>query len=307
MALTNTWLQRMMRNYLIRAQLKPNLKDTLSVGSGWYGYDNGSKDFPTRNMSTILLLGDTDGVYRGSAILNYTTLRLDFLFRNFQPVVHLYNPTSTMQVAKALIKKYGLGITEESFIDEPIDGKLLPVVIPLRCRATEWLEATTVNVRIERATVDLNDILTKSTTLESPKLPTTIETGRTPAEYSYSMDFTPDLPEIFYAIQNYPTEQFEVANKDTLMAMPIMTWLLAAIKDRMEIEADWEVTGADGYAFNKSILVYNGPVSAYAPAVLNPWTPRGDDVYDNLLVIQFSNEIPGRSGLGYFHYNTVGR
>lgn len=308
MALDDWWLDRMMRGYVRQNNLTPTNKDKISVLTPTAVGTVGGINDPNaaKRMSVIVNFGDTDGNYRGSRITTYFTMRIKQLFKNVTPTVKLYNPQTMQEIGEALIKKYGLPLKVDAFSTVAVDATVLPANIQVGVGSWNWLEPDMLTVRVERASVSIPELITDSV-LESPGLPTTIMSGRTPAEYTYPLDFTPDLPEQFDAVRNYPVIAFDDTNKESLLQDPAVMWLMDAISKRMGVPSDWEVTNPDGFPLYKSLLIYNGPTADYVPANAQPWSPRGDTQFDNLLVIQFSTDIPGRSGLGFFHYNSLGR
>ncbi len=306
MALNDWWAKRLLRNFIRTSKLEPSNKDVASVLYTSFVGLAGSQLEPYKRMSAMINFADSDGNYRGAKGTTYFTMRPSLLFKNITPTVTLYNPTTMREVGEALILKYGLPLKTEAFPVTPIDATVLPADISISIGDYTWMENEFIDVRVERAKVSVPEIFT-DTVLDSPGLPTTVLTGRTPAEYTYAYDFTPDLPEDYLPLVNYPTGFFDDTVKDTVLADPGVMWLMAAIAKRMEVECSWETTDPNGFAMYKSQLVFNGMSKDYVPANAQPWSPRGDTAFENLLAIQFSSDIPGRTGLGFFHYNTLGR
>ena len=306
MALDDWWVKRLLRNFVRTSKLEPNNKDKLSVLYTTFVKSEGYQTATFTRMAMMVNFSDSDGNYRGAKSTTYFTIRPELLFKNITPAVTLYNPKTMREVGEALILKYGLPIKSDAFPVTPIDASVLPATIDISMGSYGWMEPEFIPVRITRAKVSVQELF-QNTVLDSPQIPTTLLTGRTPAEYTYALDFTPDLPEDYTALLNYPTMFFDETVKDAVMADQAVIWLMGAIAKRMAVPSDWEVVNPDGFAMFKSQLVYNGLSKDYVPANAQPWSPRGDTGFENLLVIQFSSDIPGRAGLGFFHYNTLGR
>lgn len=306
MALDDWWAKRLLRNFIRTSQLEPSNKDVASVlYTHWVG-NMGTASAPYKRMSAMINFSDSDGKYRGAKGTTYFTMRPSLLFKNITPTVTLYNPKTMREIGEALVLKYGLPLKSDAFPVTPVDASILPADISVSIGSYAWMENEFIKVRVERAKASIPDLLT-TTILDSPGLPTTVLTGRTPAEYSYAYDFTPDLPEDYLPLVNYPVDYFDTTNKDIVINDPGVLWLMSAITKRLGVECAWEVTDPNGVAMFKSQLVFNGPSKDYVPSNPQPWSPRGDTAFENLLVIQFSSDIPGRAGLGFFHYNSLGR
>lgn len=306
MALDDWWAKRLLRNFIRSSKLEPSNKDVPTVLYSTFVNDAGPEWERYKRMAVMINFGDTDGNYRGAKSTTYFTMRPSLLFKNITPSVTLYKPKTMREIGEALILKYGLPLKSDSFPVTPVDASILPAKIPVSIGDYYWMENELINVQVNRAAASVPDLFT-DTVLESPGLPTTIMTGRASAEFTYAYDFTPDLPEDYLALINYPTMFFDDTVKDAVMEDPAVLWLTAAISKRMGSECAWEVSSADGFSMYKSQMIFNGLSKDYVPATPQPWTPRGDTAFENLMVIQFSSDIPGRAGLGFFHYNTLGR
>lgn len=261
-------------------------------------------EFPENDFTghAALNFGDLDGKYRGSVLSHWKNMRLNKAFTNIEPVIWVYNPSTLRELAAVLIDRYGLPMLPTWFVDGPFDPTVLPQEVELSTLRTHVSPlGDKIKVTVNRGNVDIHDLLVNST-LESPGVPYTVMTGRASAEVSYSVDFTPELPEQYRQLLLYPTDVIGPSQYEH----PSVQLLVNLINQRFDSGKAYYSTGdAPDFNFSGSKLEFVGKPKDYVPAVNKPWSPRGDTAYDRVIVIKFSDSNVGRAGYGFFHFYEV--
>ncbi len=245
---------------------------------------------------------DLDGKYRGSVLSKWHSLNLKDSFKNITPEVWIYNATTLRGLAEALIERYCLPLEPTWFIDGPFDPTILPQTVTLETLRTHVVPAAQkIDVVVKRGNVDLGALISNDV-LESPGVPYTILTGRASAETSYCVDFTPDIPEQYRQLLQYPIGVIDPSKYEH----PSVKLLVDLIDKRFENgRAYYSTGGAPDFNFSGSKLIFVGKPKDYVPSVSKPWAPRPDTAYDRVIVIEFSDSNVGRAGLGFFHFYEV--
>ena len=249
-----------------------------------------------------LNFADLDGKYRGSVLSRWQSMNLQTAFKNISPAVWVYNSATKREIAAALIERYGLPLDSTWFADGPFDPTILPQEVELEtlrshvCPLSQKLKVT-----VDRGAVDVGTLI-ENNVLESPGVPYTVLTGRASAEVSYTVDFTPELPEQYRQLLLYPTGVIDPVKYEH----ESVKMLVNMINKRFENgKAYYSTGGAPDFNFSGSKLEFIGKPKDFVPPDGKPWSPRGDTAYDRLIVIKFSDSNVGRAGYGFFHFYEV--
>lgn len=270
---------------------------------------NGADAYQVDNTDTIMNLGWSakNNTVRGSRRVKFNKMSLSKMFNRITPVVYMYTPRSTREVAEALIKRYGLPMSPGWFVDSAIPtnvGNQPDFTIGLSVVNTLFSRAPTENegplqVRVLQADVDLADIF-KNNVMTAPVMPYVVRQGYTNLEtITYGVDFTPDTPERFIllraieaSIDLYGPEAPSAERSGNLVEL---------LTDRtgrlVTVEAD-----QDGkICLLRATLIYNGPTVGFPTS--NTW-------YDNVLVFDtildpVDSAARDFRGRAYVHYNNI--
>lgn len=294
------WLQSLTRKFVRDNQLKPLAADSVVMINPTFPPNTS----PLTNFTSkgILVFKDTDANYVGSEIVNWGACNIALLFKNIAPEVWVYNPNTLEELADALIKRYGLPFEKTWFENGPVDCTVLPIKVKLKTITNHFLVGgVELEITVNRGAADLTEIF-KDTVLESPGWPLTLATDRTSAEYSYSLDLTPGLPEDYRLLNTYPSGKMT----EELYANDAVKLLVTLINQRSEqMKAAFSTEVAGDFNFKNSELVFNGRPRNFVHPEGKPWSPGADVRYDRVLVIRFDTSAPGRGGYGFFHYYEV--
>lgn len=250
----------------------------------------------------ILVFKDTDSNYVGSEIVSWGGCNIALFFKNVTPEIWVYNPNTKRELADALIKRYGLPFEKEWFEDGPVDCTVLPIQTKLKTLTNHFLVGgVELEITVNRGVADLTEIL-KDAVLESPGWPITLATDRTSAEYSYSLDLTPGLPEDYRLLGTYPAGMMD----EVFYEHDAVKLLVSLINQRSEqMKASFSTAVAGDFNFKNSEMVFNGRPRNFVHPEGKPWSPGTDVRYDRVLVIRFDTSAPGRGGYAFFHYYEV--
>jgi len=297
-----TWSDHLVRSFVRSNAFKPLVADEAFV-TRERSPTSGAPTWDFKGQATIVF-SDTDALYRGGALIEYVALDLAKLFLNVTPEVWLYNPRTTREVAAELIRKYGVPLLAEWFVDEPFDHTTLPKTVKLKITRSNFTIQSELDVKVSRADAQLSEIFEQNV-LGSPKVPYDLLEGRTNAEFSYKQDMTPDNLAIFKELQRYPAGVCDDISKYSDQALQVLAGLITErLGWQVAYHKDSGLTPKD-LCFRGSELVYNGSSKKYVHPVNDPSSPGANTWYDNVLVVRFDNTYSGVHGLGYFHYNNL--
>lgn len=300
MQIEGRWLQTLTRKFVRDNELTPLAADSVVMVNM-----SMPPDVPSQSNFTaqgILVFKDTDSNYVGSELVSWGGCNIALYFKNVTPEIWVYNPNSTRELADALIKRYGLPFEKTWFVDSPVDCTVLPIKAKLVTLTNHFLiGGIELEVTVNRGEAQLSEIF-KDTVLDSPGWPITIATDRTSAEYSYSLDLTPGLPEDYRLLNTYPTGKMDEA----LYEHDAVKLLVGLINQRSEqMKAGFSTEVAGDFNFKNSELVFSGRPRNFVHPEGKPWSPGADVRYDRVLVIRFDTSAPGRGGYAFFHYYEV--
>lgn len=270
---------------------------------------NGADEYQMGNTSTVMNFGfrAVNFTLRGSRRVSFAKTKITTMFRNISPVVYLYTPRSHREVATELIRRYGLPLKPEWFVDTPIPtevGNSPDFVVRLRQTRTLFTVQSEVvdeelPVRVLQADVDLKDIFT-DVDLNGLTIPYTIRQGYTNTELlTFSKDFTPETRERFVLLRDIATSLdlygFDYPNSER--SANLAELMSSRMGIAVSIEGDLDQT----LSLKNATLVYNGAATGF---------PKSDTWYENVLVFDTVTDAAESSardyrGRCYVHYNTV--
>lgn len=310
MDVNNTWLQSLAMAFVRKNSLtayaadKPSVNQLNPVGfltplAPGIGHSKG-----------FLTFSDTNAALRGAVAVTWDTVNLEWLFRNIIPEIYVYNPHTKHELVAALIKRYGLPLTVDMFCDGAIDATVLPKTIQLETKGTHSTpdynseaagSRSVIDVVVKRGDVNVADVFS-STVLATPGLPFKVLSGRTHAEFVYSVDFTPGLPETYKKLRAIPvgavdSARYNSADFTALLELITQRYLYGAVA--------WNTGGVTDFNFINSSVVYNGPTKAFVHPEGKSYSPGADARYDHVVVIKFDETSASRVGYGFFHYYEV--
>lgn len=296
------WSDHLVRSFVRSNAFKPLVADEAFV-TRERSPTQGAPTWDFKGQATIVF-SDTDALYRGGALIEYSSIQLSKLFLNVVPEVWLYNPRNTREIAAELIRKYGIPLLPEWFVAEAFDHTTLPKTVTLKINRTNFTVQDELAVKVSRADAQLSEIFEQNV-LASPKVPFELLEARTNVEFSYKQDMTPDNLAIFKEFQRYPAG---VCNDISKYSDQALQMLANTITERLGWQVSYEkasgLTPKD-LCFRGSELVYNGSSKKYVHPVNDPSSPGANTWYDNVLVVRFDSTYSGVHGLGYFHYNNL--
>lgn len=266
----------------------------------FYPYVNRKWESATR---AVVGFSKEDPNFQGTRAVVASHLRLGTLFKNI-PVIeaYAYVPRTTVDVAAALIERYGLPLQADWFVSTPITDEQvnnMPFDIELSLKNVNWCQhnnaSDTITVTVYEPNVDVKDAF-GTNILDVLSLPYTVKAGATNVELlSIGVDFTPLYPEDYDRL-------LEIASDNDLYsaATPYVyrsDVLIRLMQERTGIvtkrEADW---GKNVISTYQAKFVYNGPTAGFAYA---------DTRYDRVLVFDINHNATAYSGRYYFHYNDL--
>lgn len=271
---------------------------------------NGLSENDSAASATVLNMGFSakNFTVRGSRRVRFQKMKLRTLFRGISPVVYCYTPRTAHEVADALIKRYGLPLYKEWFVDYPIAtnvGNSPDFVLRLSLVRTAFCEPESepandyLEVRVLQQEQDVAELF-KKTVLTAPTMPYVLRQGYANTELlTYGTDFTPNTIEVYESIKaiassedlyGHESPSFERAN----VLMELMT-------DRLGFPVVREADQDDALCLLRATLVYNGATIGF---------PTADTWYTNVLVFDTitdpldsaAREYRGRC---YVHYNSI--
>lgn len=302
MAYNATWSE-----HLVRRLVRLNGLKALNAEEAFFTRQDSPKGMsPTSSFTGwgTIVFRDKGADYRGGGLVTYSNLDIAVLFKNIQPVVWAYNPKTTREIAQELARQYGLPLDPNWFINEAFDYTTLPKSVLLKTNRTDFTNESVITVTVKRANADVNEIFS-NVDLDYPQISFEPMTGRTNAEFSYHMDFTPDNLTQFKDLVNYPVEM--ITSESQFLVEPVQT-LASFISTRLGLKTYFEVIEdleAGDVCFKGSQLVYNGPARNYVHPENKPSSPKADVWYERVLVVRFDPTLSGWHGLAYFHYNEL--
>lgn len=241
--------------------------------------------------------------FNGTRPVQCNHLRLSSLLKNLETVeAYVYVPRSTVEVARAVIDRYGLPLKPEWFVNSPITDEQMattPFEITLQLRSVNWCAhvypTDNLTVTVYEPNMDVKDVFGKNV-LDVLTLPYTVKNGATNVELlSVGVDFTPLYIEDYDCLLQIATDE------DLYSAATPYVYrsdvLIRLMQERTGIvtkrEADWS---KNVLSTNSAKFVYNGLTTGY---------PNSDTRYDRVLVFDISANATGFSGRYYFHYNDL--
>lgn len=270
---------------------------------------NGADQFQIANLNTVMNFGFSSANFtvRGSRRVQFNKVKLNNMFRGVSAEVFLYTPRTTHEVAAELIRRYGLPLNLDWFVNTPIPTevgnspdftiKLYMVRTLFNMEPANQDEA--LSVRVRQADVDLKDIF-KKVDLSTPKLPFTIRAGYTNTEYlTYGKDFSPETVEKFALLKAIAASEdlygFEYPSSDR------SAYLVELMNSRLDIEVTTEGDQDGKLSLKNAVFVHNGPTVGF---------PKADTWYDNVLVFDtvldpMDSSARDYRGRCYVHYNNV--
>lgn len=270
---------------------------------------NGADSEQWDKVATIMNLGWSakNNTVRGSRRVQFNKINLANMFRNITPVVYCYTPRNTREVATELIKRYGLPMNPEWFVNTTIPtavGNSPDFTIGLTVTDTLFTRSPSdsdgpLQVRVLQADVDMAELF-KSSVLNAPVMPYVVRQGYTNLEtITYGVDFTPDTPERFIllraieaSIDLYGHEAPSAERSSNLVEL---------LSDRTKIPATVDADQDGKICLLRATLVYNGPTVGFPTS--NTW-------YDNVLVFDtivdpIDSAARDYRGRAYVHYNNI--
>ena len=295
------WQQFVYRKFVSQNELRPIAADELAIIKMTKSGERGpaKNDFQAR---ALLCFRNTDGNFQGSVDSTWTSVRPSKLFINIVPEVWVYNPTTKREIAAALIERYGLPLEPTWFIDGPFDPSVMPQEVTLTTLRTDGTPASDeLVVKVDRAVVSVSDVFT-DTVLDAPGIPFTVLSGRPSAEIVYNIDFTPDLPEDYRLLLQYPKTVVD----ETVYEDPAVQLLVSLINNRpCDGEAAYDTGQPRDYSMAGSQAIYVGKPTGFVHPDGLPWSPGGNAQFDGLVVVKFPTTGVGRTGYGFFHFYAV--
>lgn len=291
---------------IARLFLDAGMQDVDGSETLFYNGANGQQlELPETTMN--LGWSAKNNTVRGSRRVRFTKMALATMFRNVTPVVYAYTPRSTKEVAEALIKRYGLPLDADWFVNTPIPtevGNSPDFTIGISLKRTLFTRNPSesegaTQVRVIQADVDLSEIF-KNNVLSTPVMPFVVRMGYTNLEtLTYGIDFTPDTPERFILLRDiqasidlYGFESPSAERSGNLVEL---------LSDRTGRPATVEADQDGKICLLRATLVYNGPTVGF---------PTADTWYDNVLVFDsivdpIDSAARDYRGRAYVHYNNI--
>lgn len=257
------------------------------------------------DSATRAVVGFTkeDPNFQGTRVIQANHIRLSQLFKNV-PVIeaYAYVPRTTVEVAAALIERYGLPLKAEWFESTPITDEQvnnMPFDIKLSLKNVAWCrhytDSDSITVTVYEPNVDVKTAFTNNV-LDVLNMPYVVKSGATNVELlSIGVDFTPLYPEDYDRL-------LEIAKDEDLYsaATPYVyrsDVLIRLMQERTGVvtkrEADW---GKNVISTYQAKFVYNGPTTGLTNA---------DTRYDRVLAFDINANATAYSGRYYFHYNDL--
>lgn len=243
---------------------------------------------------------------RGSRRTKFNKLEIRKLFRNITPVVWMYTPRSTGEVAQALIERYGLPLQKEWFANTAIPpevGNNPPFKVKLALIGTDFTyhtaEVDLLEVEVRQSDVDIGTLF-ESNVLDAPSLPFVVRQGYINTELmTYSKDFTPETIEVYKLLAGINTSAQLFSSDGTNDETSLMITALLHSRLGVPVVREGDVEGA--LTLRDATLVYNGLTSGFAKA---------DSWYDRVLVFDTvldptSSTARTYRGRCYVHYNEL--
>lgn len=215
MTIPAPWISQLTRTFVRKNNLTPSDMDVTDVRNPKF-VSNTGEETGDKNMKATFLFKSSGGNYQGSELFTYKTVNLERLFLNNSiPVVWGYNPHTTKDIAKLLIDQYGLSMHEDWFIEEPVDGSLLPTYFTIKTKSTDYCSASQLTVRVEQSEKDVAELFAVDV-LDAPNYPdygnsTNVRYAPQHTQRTYPLDFTPlfsDQKEQLYSIVAGSTKYF---------------------------------------------------------------------------------------------------
>lgn len=267
--------------------------------------------FPTqlgmvRGVRAVVGVRNASPAIRGSFLGTFDNVSLKNMFKNLpEPVVAVYNPTSSQDIVNAIIDKYGLLVEPEWFRSFPV--KRPPFTAKIDFVDSYWTVSdqdqyadNRITVTVEQPVVDVADLF-KNVVLDKPVMPWPRRLGYTNTELlTYGVDFTPNFDEDFIDLTNIKEDADLNSDEDPHVWRS--NTIIRLLKERLGIPVV-RTAGIEGQlSLYGAKLLYNGPATGFATA---------DVWYDNVLV--FTTEIDptvedavfSYRGTIYVHYNNV--
>ena len=237
-----------------------------------------------RNTAIKITAKDASS-FKGSRVICYDRLNLNDFHKLIQLSVKAYHPTTTHDLLKPILLKYGIFFDPEEFIDEAIEevgDQPIAITLSSTPSAIGWIGSVVVHVRQGNAI--LADHLT-TTQLPGINYPVPGDGAQGSAlTYLYGYDFT----SFKGTLENY--EEGQIITVDE-------TDLLTAIQtiDTNTGKALWNLTpGATTWALEGAEVVYSGINSPLLPT--NP-------SYKYVLGIKLRDDVTTPPGVFYLHYD----
>lgn len=296
------WSDHLVRSFVRLNAFKPLTADEAFVIRE-RSPTSGAPSWDFKGQATMVF-SDTDGLYRGGALIEYDAIKVSEMFKNIQPEVWLYNPRTKREIVAELSRRYGAPLLPEWFEDGAFDHTDLPKTVTLKALRTNFTMVDEITVMVRRSDAKLDEIFTEQV-LTCPKVPFTLLDSRTNVEFSYKQDMTPDNLALFKELQRYPVGVCDDISKYSDQALQTLAGLITErLGWNVNYHKDSGLTPKD-LCFRGSELVYNGSSKKYVNPVKDPSSPGANTWYDNVLVVRFDPTYSGVHGLGYFHYNNL--
>lgn len=235
--------------------------------------------------TAIKLTAREESTFKGSRVVCYDRLQLDDFNKLVQLSIKGYYPTTTHDLLKPLMLRYGLMLDPNEFIDEalPEIGDE-PVTCILRARpdAIGWLGQT--EVLVTQGDAILADHLTV-TELNGVNYPVDGDGAQGSAlAYLYPYDFT----EFKEVLEDFTVGQI-IGDTDTALLEAIVASDLNAGKSLWTLDSEattWALGGAE--------VVYNG--------INSPLLPTNSS-YKYVVGIKLRDDVVTPPGVCYLHYD----
>lgn len=311
MTIPAPWISQLTRTFVRKNNLTPSDMDVTDVRDPKF-VSQSDPQTGDKNMKATFLFKSSGGNYQGSELFTYKTVNLEKLFLNNSiPVVWGYNPHTTKDIAKLLIDQYGLSMHEDWFVEEPVDGSLLPTHFTIKTKSTDYCSASQLTVRVEQSEKDVAELFAVDV-LDAPNYP---DYG-TPGSFSYAPQHTQrSYPKDFTPIFIDQREQLaSMVAGSTRYTSTKYASLFEHIRDVLSSDIG-VTTNSPGYAQVPSNVCYLGGWYCVYHG-----TPKGfkynnisaDSNYDKVLVIEPGwiyqanlSSIVIRTTAMFIHYNDV--
>lgn len=271
---------------------------------------NGLDTVASTDSATVLNMGFSSKNFtvRGSRRVRFRKMKLLTLFRGISPVVYCYTPRTAREVADALIKRYGLPLLKEWFVDFPIAsdvGNSPDFTVRLRltrtnfCEPEPYAQVDYLEVRVLQQDQDVGELF-KKTVMTAPAMPYVPRQGYANTELlTYGIDFTPNTVEVYDAIKSITTSEDLYGHESP--SLERANTLMELMTDRLGFPVVREPDQDDALCLLRSTLVYHGLTVGF---------PTADTWYTNVLVFDTitdpldsaAREYRGRC---YVHYNSI--